>query len=113
MRFDRPASFGVLWRPPARRPRCDGRRDSCFAVPAEVAVTLEERAATFGLGESFGWFVIGALLLIVGVFGVVTIVIALREARERKGLEALAADTARGKSHVNAEEKENAPCAKQ
>ena len=46
--------------------------------------TLEERVATFGPGEAYGWFVLGALLIIVGVFGVVTIVIALREARGRK-----------------------------
>ena len=52
--------------------------------------TLDERIATFGPVESFGWFVIGALLLIAGVLGVVTFVIALREARERRGLEALA-----------------------
>ena len=51
--------------------------------------TLEERVATFGPVEAYGWFVIGALLLIVAVFGVVTIVIALREARGRKRLEAL------------------------
>ena len=61
--------------------------------------TLDERAAT--LGPAFGWFVIGALLLIVGVFGVVTIVIALREARERKSLEALAADTAQVRQEVS------------
>ncbi len=46
-------------------------------------------ARTFGAVGTYGWFVIGALLLIVGVFGVVTIVIALREARGRKRLEAL------------------------
>ena len=49
--------------------------------------TLDERVATFGPVESFGWVVLGALLLIVGVFGVVTFVIALREARERRGLQ--------------------------
>ena len=58
--------------------------------------TLEERIATFvpveayrWFVEAYGWFVIGALLLIGGVFGVATMVIALREARRRKGLEAL------------------------
>ena len=51
--------------------------------------TLEERIAIFGPVEAYGWFVMGALLLIVGVFGVVTIVIALREARGRRRLEAL------------------------
>ena len=64
-------------------------------VPAEVAVTPamlgaeDWEARTFGAVEAYGWFVIGLLLLIVGVFGVVTIVIALREARGRKRLEAL------------------------
>lgn len=53
--------------------------------------TLEERAATFDPVEAYGWFVLGALLLIVGVFGVVTFVIALREARGRRRLEAVAA----------------------
>ena len=48
---------------------------------------LDERVATFGAVESFGWFVLGALLLIVSVFGVVTFVIALREARGRRGLQ--------------------------
>ena len=51
--------------------------------------TLEERVATFGPVEAYGWFVLGALLLIVGVFGVVILIIALREARGRKHLEAL------------------------
>jgi hypothetical protein len=57
--------------------------------------TLEARVATFGAVEAYGWFVIGALLLllllllVVGVSGVVTVVIALREARARKRLEML------------------------
>ena len=62
--------------------------------------TLEERIATFGPVEAYGWFVIGALLLLVGVFGVVTIVIALREARRRKRLEAL--DAAQAHHEVRA-----------
>jgi heme/copper-type cytochrome/quinol oxidase subunit 2 len=57
-------------------------------VPAEVVVTPETLAAV-GAVEAYGWFVIGALLLIVGVFGVVTFVIALREARGRRRLEAV------------------------
>jgi len=60
---------------------------------AGVPRTLAERAATFGRVETFGWFVLGALLLIVGVLGVVTVVIALREARRRERLEALKMDT--------------------
>jgi hypothetical protein len=51
--------------------------------------TLEERVATFGAGEAYGWFVIGALLLIVGVFGVVSFVIAHRKAKGRRRLEAV------------------------
>lgn len=62
--------------------------------------TLEGRVATFGAVEAYGWFVIGALLLIVGVFGVVTFVIALQEARERKRLEAVG--TARVRHGVRA-----------
>ena len=62
--------------------------------------TLEERIATFGPVEAYGWFVIGALLLLVGVFGVATIVFALREARGRKRLEAL--DAAQGRHEVRA-----------
>ena len=62
--------------------------------------TLEERIATFGPVEAYGWFVIGALLLIVGVLGIATIVIALREARGRKRLEAL--DAAQGRHEVRA-----------
>ena len=65
--------------------------------------TLEERVATFGAVEAYGWFVIGALLLIVGVFGVVTFVIALREARGRKRLEALDASQVRHEVHGCAE----------
>jgi hypothetical protein len=71
-------------------------------VPLEVAVTpamlaaedwetrfprtLAERVATFGPVEAYGWFVLGALLLFVGVFGVVTFVIALRDSRARRRL---------------------------
>ena len=62
--------------------RCRGLGD---AFPR----TLEERVATFGAVEAYGWSVIGALLLIVDVFGVVTLVIALREARGRRRLEAV------------------------
>jgi len=43
-----------------------------------VPSTLGERAATFGPAESFGWFVLGALLLLVAVVAIVTIVRALR-----------------------------------
>ena len=62
--------------------------------------TLEERVATFGPVEAYGWFIIDALLLLVGVFGVATIVIALREAGGRKRLEAL--DAAQGRHEVRA-----------
>lgn len=62
--------------------------------------TLAERVVTLGAVEAYGWFVIGALLLIVGVFGVVTFVIALREARGRKRLEAV--DAAQGRHEVRA-----------
>ncbi len=63
--------------------------------------TLEERA--FGAVEAYGWFVIGALLLIVGVFGVVTFVIALREARGRRRLEAVDAAQVRHEVRAGAE----------
>ena len=53
--------------------------------------------------EAYGWFVIGALLLIVGIFGVVTFVIALREARERKRLEAVDAAQVRPEVRAGAE----------
>ena len=62
--------------------------------------TFEERVATFGAVEAYGWFVIGALLLIVGVFGVVTFVVALREARGRRRLEAV--DAAQVRHEVRA-----------
>jgi len=62
--------------------------------------TLAERVATFGPVEAYGWFVLGALLLVVGVFGVVTFVIALRAARGRKRLEA--SDAAQVRHEVRA-----------
>lgn len=62
-----------------------------------------ETLAAVGAVEAYGWFVIGALLLIVGVFGVVTFVIALREARGRKRLEALDASRVRHEVHDCAE----------